>query len=233
MSLKKLFTRCLIGLGVICIAAVTAGSAYIAWLPSESLPLPDRMVAYDHHPIREEHISADFNIINDHFQTQRFRSFCGVASSVIAINSLNRTDIEQLDYFGKKLSPSFLSTYFGGMTLEQFSDGLNAHGLTTETYFASSISLEEFKKELIENLSNENDLLVANYSRGQLDQVGTGHISPIGAYDPSLDAVLVMDVASYKYPFSWVKLDEFFASMRTIDSTSGKDRGYVVVGLRK
>jgi hypothetical protein len=38
-----------------------------------------------------------------------------------------------------------------------------------------------------------------------------------------------LDVASYKYPPVWVKADELWQSMNTIDNDGGKTRGFVLV----
>lgn len=229
MKLRKYAIRALAILGVLVIILFGGATAYVAWLPSGRLSLPSSLVAYDDQPIENNHISADFYLLKDSFEAQRFRSFCGVASSVIAVNSLKRSKIDQLDYFSQELTPSFLSTYFRGMTLDQFAKGIESFGFETEVYFADTITIEKFKQHLVQNLQNTSDLIIANYSRQSLDQAGSGHISPIGAYDPVKNSILVMDVASHKYPFTWVKVEDFYNSMKTIDSSSGKWRGYVLI----
>lgn len=40
--------------------------------------------------------------------------------------------------------------------------------------------------------------------RAKLGQSGSGHFSPIGAFDRDTDMVLIMDVARFKYPPHWV-----------------------------
>jgi glutathione gamma-glutamylcysteinyltransferase len=42
--------------------------------------------------------------------------------------------------------------------------------------------------------------------------------------------VLLLDTASYKYEPHWVPVDRLFAAMNTVDSESGKSRGWVAVG---
>jgi len=62
------------------------------------------------------------------------------------------------------------------------------------------------------------EAVIVNYNRGDLDQTGTGHFSPIGAYDEASDAVLVLDTARFKYPAHWVALPRLFlAACRSID----------------
>jgi hypothetical protein len=46
--------------------------------------------------------------------------------------------------------------------------------------------------------------MLVNYERAALGQAKTGHISPIAAYNAKADRLLVLDVATYKYPPVWV-----------------------------
>ena len=70
--------------------------------------------------------------------------------------------------------------------------------------------------------SERHGFLVVNYDRGVLGQTGTGHFSPVGAYDAESDKVLVLDVARFKYPPHWVALPLLHEAM-------GADRGYAVM----
>ena len=54
---------------------------------------------------------------------------------------------------------------------------------------------------------------------GQLKGLG-GHISPLGAYDPSSDKVLLMDVWWETRP-TWVSVGDLWSAMDTIDTASG------------
>lgn len=71
--------------------------------------------------------------------------------------------------------------------------------------------------------------LIVNYHRTGVGQKGGGHFSPIAAYHEKSDSFLVYDVARYKYPPSWVNTKELWNAMNTIDSDSGKTRGYLLV----
>ena len=42
------------------------------------------------------------------------------------------------------------------------------------------------------------EFVVASYDRRSLGQTGTGHFSPIAAYEKSSDSVLILDVARFK-----------------------------------
>ena len=60
--------------------------------------------------------------------------------------------------------------------------------------------------------------MIANFSRGVLNQSGTGHFSPIGAYNEKSDMLLVMETARFKYPPFWVRLDLMWEAMQSIAS---------------
>ena len=49
------------------------------------------------------------------------------------------------------------------------------------------------------------------------------------AYDGDADKVLVLDTARHKYPPTWVPVELLFIAMSTLDSSSGKTRGFVEV----
>jgi len=71
--------------------------------------------------------------------------------------------------------------------------------------------------------------MVVSYSRKGLMQSGDGHFSPIGGYCPSTDMCLVLDVARFKYPPQWVKVDKLFRAMLLHDKVTNKSRGFWLV----
>jgi hypothetical protein len=73
--------------------------------------------------------------------------------------------------------------------------------------------------------------LLVNFSRATLsdDNAGGGNFSPLAAHNGRADALLVMDVARYKFPPFWVDTDLLWQSMATTDAVSGRHRGYIVV----
>ena len=77
--------------------------------------------------------------------------------------------------------------------------------------------------------------LLVNFSRATLsdDNTGDGHFSPLAAYNGHADALLVMDVARYKFPPFWVDTDLLWQAMATADTSSGRHRGYIVVEVKE
>ena len=93
-------------------------------------------------------------------------------------------------------------------------------------------SMAQFR-DTVRNVTAGNGkvLLVCSYDRATLGQTGSGHFSPIGAYDEETDSILVLDVARFKYPPHWVQLPLLYEAMRKIDTTTGETRGWVTLTL--
>jgi Phytochelatin synthase len=73
------------------------------------------------------------------------------------------------------------------------------------------------------------NVLVVSYTRKTLGQTGTGHFSPIAAYDTVSDSLLILDTARFKYGAHWVALPLMFQAMQPIDPDTGRSRGYVLL----
>jgi hypothetical protein len=176
---------------------------------------------------------ADYRRLSESFQQQSLRSYCGVASGTIVLTALGR-NISQEDFFTDEASRvrSRLSVMLGGMSLPEFAGLVEAHGAQVSTHHAESSSLEEFRAVVERNLSSEDDYLLVNYQREVLGQERVGHISPLAAYDRDSDRVLILDTAGYKYPPTWVPMESLFAAMSTVDSASGKSRGFIEISAR-
>jgi hypothetical protein len=64
-----------------------------------------------------------------------------------------------------------------------------------------------------------------------IGQTGDGHFSPVGAYDPVSDSVLILDTARFKYGPHWVKLPLLWEAMQPVDPSTGRPRGYVLLSF--
>jgi hypothetical protein len=118
---------------------------------------------------------------------------------------------------------------FGGMSLADLASLLRAHGVDAAVHYADASTVEDLRAVLEANLGHEGDFLLVNYARDALGQAGFGHISPVAAYDRDTEQVLILDTARHKYPPTWVPVERLFAAMNTVDSSSGKKRGFVEV----
>ena len=214
-----------------------AFAAYIWWLlqprpmpqpmPAELLAITTSegsalLAAADH--------TADHAALHATWESQELVSFCGVASGVTVVNALGGS-VAQGDFFTPEASRvrSRMQVTFGGMSLPDLAGLLSAHGLDVELVHARESSTEAFRTALEQNLSTPGDYLLVNYQREVLGQGRVGHISPVSAYDSASDRVLILDTASYKYPYTWVPVPMLFEAMLQVDPATGKSRGYLAV----
>ncbi len=117
----------------------------------------------------------------------------------------------------------------GGLTLEQIGMYLTALGANPKIYYGSDLTVPELRKLIKSSLGNRYQRIMVDFDRKSLNQLGSGHFSPIGAYDSKSDSVLILDVAKFKYPPFWVKTSDLLASLNTIDPDSKKSRGIVQI----
>ena len=188
----------------------------------------------------------DFMPLISRFVSEYQATFCGIASSVMALNALAikppvspqwypYSYWDQDNIFSEQVLKAVKPVSginADGITLEQLQTLLNLSGAKAEKMFASDTGVDAFRKAAREAIADPNSILIANFGRAEFGQAGIaggGHISPVAAYNAKTDRFLVLDVARYKFLPSWVTADRFYAAMNTPDSSSGKTRGYVIV----
>lgn len=230
------------------IIKLIAGSLLMIWcgIVFAALPLPKDLVGLDTLLGKKYLTESDnkelFIPMISQFVTQDNDAFCGVASSVMLLNTLDvpaPVDSKHLPYHfftqDNIFTPEVVTISpqeniaHKGMTIAILEKILNVFHLKTILTYANNVSLEQFRKMLVSEMKQPQTLVIANYSRATLGQVGNGHISPIVAYNKEADSFLVLDVARYKYSPYWVKAKDLWLSMRTIDTESNKSRGFIIV----
>lgn len=152
-----------------------------------------------------------------HFATQITTAYCGVASMAMVLNSLslpfderpqsplwvagNYRYFDQDNLFDECMRENVMheaGVYHPpyGITRSQLSKYLACH---TDSDNRPGDSIPDGAKGLSAMLAREmatpGHLLIANYHRGAIGQSGGGHHSPLAAYSPTKDMVLIMDVA--------------------------------------
>lgn len=187
----------------------------------------------------------DYFPLSIQFLTQENQAFCGVASMVMVLNALGISAPEEPKYkpyhvftqnnvFDNPKAQTVISAdkvLKQGLTLEQLGKILESYPVKTQVYYGSDVTLEQFRQLVRENLQQPKNYVIVNYLRATIGQERGGHISPIAAYDTETDRFLILDVARYKYPPVWVKVEDLWKAIRTVDPTSGKTRGFVLVSL--
>jgi hypothetical protein len=214
---------------------------------AQTLPLPRNLI--DFKSDRGEQLlltskaREDYWPLSIQFVTQNNQAYCGVASIVMVLNALSVPApvapeyspyqvFTQDNFFNnentrKVLSPKVVARQ--GMTLDQLGQLIGSYPVKVEVYHASKSSLAEFRSSVVANLKQSNNFVLVNYLRKGIGQERGGHISPIAAYNEQTDRFLILDVSRYKYPPIWVKAADLWRAMATMDSVSGKTRGFVLV----
>lgn len=212
-------------------------------LEAHQLPLHQDIISLESlagEKILSQNIDHHFLKLKDQFLTQKNQTYCGVASIVMVLNALN---IEgPADPVYAPFRPFTQDNFFSiantsaisldvlakeGMTLDQAASLLITLPVHSKALHADQLSLKAFR-ELLKN-KKKNRYLIANFLRDTLQQERGGHFSPIGAYDKKYDRVLILDVARYKYPPVWVKVKDLWEAMNTMDSSSKKYRGLLLI----
>jgi glutathione-S-conjugate glycine hydrolase len=201
------------GIAVLGLACTIAGGWYYATSEPRSQPLGlpaalvDARSSQGQALLESTPLRADFDALMRYFAGQSRPGYCGVASATMVVNAL--------DASAPRLSQD---TFFTA----------RAHDLQVSVVHAADTSLEHFRKMARDNVIDASDFLLVNYDRVALHQDGGGHISPVVAYHPQTDHFLVLDVASHKYPPTWVSATDLWSAMSTIDTSSGRSRGFLV-----
>jgi len=190
---------------------------------------------------------ADHGPLAQWFETQANLAYCGVASAVMALNSLAVPAPPvpgygayrfwtQTNAFAIPGSQGFVrpeTVAREGMTLTQLHGWLAAAPeLVVERIHGDRLSLAQWRALLRRSLQDPDDRLLVNYFRPALGQRGGGHISPLAAYDPASDKVLILDVARYRYPAAWVSAADLWTAMGAVDASAGRSRGLLLIRRR-
>lgn len=230
----------LVAFGIPALALVATLS--VAWYalsepPAENLPLAHDLIALPsvegRHLLESSTDKTDYGHLDPFLRPQSRRGFCGPATGAAVINAAlgPQSDVTQTSLFSPAASAikSELGVSLSGLTLEELAGILRAHGLQVRTVYADQSDVAAFRSAAQSALSEPLAFLVVNYDRKGLSQVGAGHISPIGAFSHATDRVLILDVARYKYPYTWVPVAKLWNAMNTVDPDSGRTRGYLLV----
>lgn len=183
-----------------------------------------------------------FFAVEPYVESQQNLAFCGPASMAAVLNSMGipRPPADALGPYpfftqdniftpATEQIKSRARVASRGMVLAEFTEFINHLGVKARRIHADQMDLAQLRAQVQATLANPEARLIVNYSRKPLGQIGTGHISPLSAYDAASDSVLLLDVAKFKYPPVWIPLADLWEAMRTIDPDSGQSRGVVVV----
>lgn len=210
------------------------------------LPIPVTLFSIMHPVGQQRLLETDYKQaywpLATYFETQKNQAFCSVATSVVALNALGIRRpasslypdfpfFTQQDFFAgidrRLADPEVVSRE--GMTLDQLTAVLGHFPVKVDAHAADTLTLEQFRELLRDALRFDDRFVLLNFDRQKTGEVGGGHWSPIGAWHAASDSALVLDVARYKYPPVWVPVPDLYRAALSVDATSGKARGVLVV----
>lgn len=213
---------------------------------SHRRPLPATLIPFSSEPgralfreaLESGHMEAFFPLI-EQFHTQSDPAFCGLGSLVMALNALGvdpgRVWRGPWRWFSEELldcCTPLSKVRAAGVTLDEVACLARCNGAEVAIGSPARQSLADFRAAVDGATRAASPILIASYSRAALGQTGAGHFSPIGGYHAASDALLVLDVARFKYPPHWVPLSVMFDAMRGEDPVTGRPRGWLTLHKR-
>lgn len=229
--MKQLLRVCVAILALGLAGAARAGEALVYIPSAESARLFDTASE-----------KAGFWPLVSAFVSERNQAFCGIASAVMTLNALRvppplSPEWYPYAYWNEEnvftravleVKP-VLGVQAEGLTLDELARLLVAAGAKAEAVHASTSDLPTFRAAARAAVATQDAVILVNVFRPVLGQEGSGHFSPLAAYNAEADSFLFLDVARYKLPPSWVPAERLFAAMNTLDSSAQKTRGYIIV----
>ena len=162
------------------------------------------------------------------FEYQHNPSVCGPTSAADVLHSMGRAD-SQTEVMTRAGVGSVFGYVIPGLTLDQEASVLRKTTGAPVTLYRN-LDLATFRR-LLARANDPTLRFVVNFHRGPMFGRGHGHFSPILAWLPTRDLVLVGDV-NRAYGIYLVSTRRLFDAMNTIDDVTGKTRGLLMVTLR-
>lgn len=156
---------------------------------------------------------------------QRNGSFCGPTSLANVLHSFNRPGTQENVLQGTNFT-TVLGYLPEGITLDQLAD-IARQKLQRKVTVLRDLDLAAFREQLT-HVNDPTRRYIINFSRGPLFGSGGGHHSPIAGYLREEDLVLILDVNKNYGPWL-VKPQRLFEAMDTLDATSKKKRGLLLI----
>jgi hypothetical protein len=232
MKLGKMLRACCFVLVLPCLACAADGSKLVYFDQPESARLFD-----------QADVKGQFWTLTRYYISQRIDTFCSVASSVMVLNALEVPSppspmtypyhkFDEQNFFTQSvLARQRVKNIAGdGLYLAELGNMLKAFDVTIAEYHSDTVTVDEFRRLAVAALKSTDRYVVVNFSRERITQEGGGHFSPLAAYDSKSDRFLVLDTARYKYPPFWVKAQDLWDAMNTIDADAKAKRGFLIIG---
>lgn len=175
----------------------------------------------------------------EQLHTQAEPEYCGLATLVTVLNALNVDPHRRWKGNWRFYSEELLDccepltvVKKHGIDFDKLASLASCNGLDVAAVRAEVSSEERFRERVLNASKTESSSLILAYSRKPLNQTGSGHYSPVGAYHAPSDHVLILDCARFKYRPHWAPLPVVFQAMQVVDPDTKRSRGYITVSPR-
>lgn len=192
--------------------------------------------------------SGDYFLLQQGFEAQVNQAYCGVATVTTVLNSFrsqlpNLPVDYEYDPYAYATQDDVLDDCatkhvilhdedFDGIFAFPYGLGMSQMSALAKCFFSaneywevkeahldpSQVSLDQMRSNLIDYLKDTNARVMVNFQRSVVHESGGGHWSPVGSYSAEIDAFLLLDVAKYKFPATWVPANMLYHAMVTTDS---------------
>lgn len=154
--------------------------------------------------VSTETISDMYWLSFHHLTTQKTQSFCGIATSALILNAINidQAPVDPVyepyhywtqDNFFTNCTDEIATAdtvLHHGTTLEELAQMMRCHQMYSYHYHANETT-EGFFRGYVAYALDNNLLIAANFRRVELGEQGGGHWSPLLAFNPVEDMVLL------------------------------------------
>ena len=180
---------------------------------------------------------SDETIVN-YYQPQSFTTFCGIASSCMVLSSMRSMPLSQdtLMRWNRHVKPeAIVKAQLGedpGFQLGQLVELLNSRHDRAIKVLAQAPQAEgsaRLKQDIENSLNGQEQKLIVNFHGLTLGTLTGGHFSPVAAFVPESNMVLILDTAAHKNEPFWIPLDDLYHAMTKVDSGSRQPRGWIRV----
>lgn len=209
----------------------------------------------DHAYLRGAPDSAYWSI-SPHLIQQGTDSSCSLATAVMLINAVRGreghlriggpvSEASLLDKLGDMAWRMAVAEDGNGLSLTEFAAAMERALLSYECAGSWSVTITpatdadaaaaDLRAALTAMENSEAGFAAANFHLDLFygDGVDVGHFSPIGAYDPARDLVLMLDVYKKDYEPMWAPLPRLARAMATQSRKTGEPRGYALVKRKR
>jgi len=189
----------------------------------------------------------NYFILAEQFRTQDEPTFCGLSTLAMVLNCLRIDPMRTWKGAWRWFNEQNLGCCTGpeqvreaGLSFDMFkclagcngADSVAQRAPDEATLGKGSGEVEAFAEAFraavrTTSKSQDRECIVICYSREALGQSGAGHFSPIGGYHEESDSILILDVARFKYPPHWARLQDVVQGMMNVDPDTRRPRGWI------